>query len=624
MSIQYPETFGEAYWAPQVEADKFYSDEVEKSLEPFIKGLLALVSGYEGMPDVVEQMLSQFAQPGRFGLKEMGGIVAGGAANGVVQEGLSPFLRLLSYSINKARPNKLPELDNAATLRFRGIIPEDLFESITGSYGYDPVISQAVYRSLSPYPDILDLIAWQRFDGPYENALARVKDFADVSDREMPIWSFLATHQPTLADIQTAYIRHDVQENEARDMLRRLGYNESFIPEFLNLGFQIPHASILLQSSLFRNEPFDVNENYVRIGGILPEYVPHFIDGVLTKPDVTTIVRYLLRTDPNLNGIERELKRIGIHPEYVPMFKELAYPIPPVSDLITMAVREAFSPQIASRFGQYEDYPTDLTRFAEQQGVSEEWSRRYWAAHWSLPSPTQGFEMLHRGVINEADLNLLLRALDIMPFWRDKLIQISYNPLTRVDVRRMYSLGVLSESEVARAYRDIGYTAENADRLREFTIRQTVASQSGLSVSKIITAYKNGHTTRQDAYNAIFRLGVRPQTISEILESADLQLAWQRVKDRIAAIRNLFKKERINEAQARAELGNARLDGNKIDLLIQQWVNEVEDAHGTLLSKTDVLALVKKKLISSEHAQQELSLLGYTSERANLLLASIA
>ena len=623
MSIEYPETFGEAFWSPQVEANKVYADEVEKTLDPFVKGLLALFSGMEGLPAIVESLMNAFGTPGNFGLNEVGGLVVGNTASGVVQGGISPYMTQLQYSVNAARPIKKVEVDNAASLLFRGLIPLPVFNNVALANGYDELTAQHIYRSLHPYPEILDIISWQRFQNPFDDVFTRVREFADVDGRELPIWEFLSTNQPTISDVQQAYVRNDITESEAQEMLKRLGYNTAFVPEFLRLGFQIPNASILLQSSLFRNEPFDVNENYVRIGGIHPDYAPHFIDGILTKPDVTTIVRYLLRTDPGLNGIEKELKRIGIHPDYIPMFKELAYPVPPVADLITMAVREAFSPAIASRFGQYEDYPTDLTRFAAMQGIDEEWSRRYWAAHWSLPSPQQGFEMLHRGVINEQDLNLLLRALDIMPFWRDKMLQISFNPLTRVDVRRMYAMGVLNEGEVEKAYRDIGYTTENAARLREFTVIQSIASQSGLSVSKVVTAYKNSQTTRQDAYNAISRLGVRPQNISEILESADIQLNWQRVKDRIAAIRNLFKKDRVTEQEARSELRNAGIDGNKIDLLISQWVNELEDAHGTLLSKTDVLALVKKKLISTQRAQQELSLLGYTAERANLLLATL-
>jgi hypothetical protein len=138
-----------------------------------------------------------------------------------------------------------------------------------------------------------------------------------------------------------------------------------------------------------------------------------------------------------------------------------------------MAVREAFTPAIAARFGQYEDLPPDFVEWVGKKGLSKEWASRYWAAHWSLPSPQQGFEMLHRGVIGIDDVNMLMRALDIMPFWRDKLIQIAYRPLSRVDVRRMFALGVLNVSGVRRAYTDIGYNDYNADLMTQFTIKYT-------------------------------------------------------------------------------------------------------------------------------------------------------
>ena len=81
-------------------------------------------------------------------------------------------------------------------------------------------------------------------------------------------------------------------------------------------------------------------------------------------------------------------------------------------------------------------------------GLPEEQARNYWAAHWELPSAQMGYAMFQRRIIDHETLVMLLKSLDIMPFWRDKLIEMSYNPLTRVDVRRMYGLGVLSEEEV--------------------------------------------------------------------------------------------------------------------------------------------------------------------------------
>ncbi|GAH61072.1 unnamed protein product, partial [marine sediment metagenome] len=69
------------------------------------------------------------------------------------------------------------------------------------------------------------------------------------------------------------------------------------------------------------------------------------------------LIAFHLRIDPSLSGLDTDLRKIGIHPDYFEIYKTLAYPIPPVADIITMAVREAFTPDIAARFGQYEDYP---------------------------------------------------------------------------------------------------------------------------------------------------------------------------------------------------------------------------------------------------------------------------
>lgn len=623
MSIEFPETFGEAYWNPSVKASQLYDDDIEKALNPFLKGILAALPTLESMPEFLQSLVGAFGTPGHAGLAGTGSNIVGNTGAGFIQAGLQPLTTSFTYRVNEANPViDIPE-SVATQLLWRKIIPLQDFYFRMVKRGYDEFHAQEIYRSEQPYPDINGLLSYLRFNRPGESLYESLREFADVDGREIAIWDWLNQVQLSGNEIQELYRRGKLLDVDATLRLGRIGYSSEAIPDYLDLAYTLPNPVALLQSAVFRDGLTDDLERAVAIGGIHPDYAPQFIEAVLTKPDVTTIVQYLLRIDPKLSNLEQELGRIGIHPDYHRMFRTLAYPVPPVADLITMAVREAFSPVIAARFGQYEDYPDDLTQFAQQQGISEEWSRRYWAAHWSLPSPQQGFEMLHRGVINEADLNLLLRALDIMPFWRDKLIQISYNPLTRVDVRRMYGLGVLNESELTEAYRAIGYTQQNAERLRDFTIKLTVASQSGLSVAKIVTAYKNAYTTRTEAFNAIGRLGVRGANISEILENADIQLGWKRVQDRIAAIKNLYKKERVTETQARQELTALRLDSDKINLLIQQWLDEVEQEKTVYLSKTDVLSLIKRNKVTRDRAIQELRLLGYTDERIGLLLSTV-
>ncbi|KKK78902.1 hypothetical protein LCGC14_2838900, partial [marine sediment metagenome] len=329
-------------------------------------------------------------------------------------------------------------------------------------------------------------------------------------------------------------------------------------------------------------------------------------------------VAYELRVDPTLANLEPELQKIGIHPEYTDVYKTLAYQIPPVADIITMAVREAFSPEIAGRFGQYQDFPDDLEKYAGMKGLSPEWAQRYWAAHWALPSPQQGFEMLHRGVIDHAELNMLLRAQDVMPFWRDKLIQIAYRRLTRVDIRRMYREGVLDEGAVYESYLQHGYNEQNARRMSEFTIKQTLSSLSKFSASDITKAYANGMIDSGEARSLLKDTGIRPDAANYIVETAEYKRQWAFTDMQIGGIRNLYKKRMFDEAQTRDKLGRLNLQSSHIEVLMQTWWYEKADELDATWTTAQTLKFLKRGLIGTERAKKELYLIGYDKEHADM------
>lgn len=244
-------------------------------------------------------------------------------------------------------------------------------------------------------------------------------------------------------------------------------------------------------------------------------------------PTPGQIQEAFLRGEIDLPEHDKLLSGYGFDHNSLELIKSLYLLIPGPSDLIRMAVRETFTPEIAGKFGQYEDYPKEFGAWTAKQGLSEEWAKRYWAAHWDLPSATMGFEMLHRGVIENEELTLLLRALDVMPYWRERLIKISYNPLTRVDVRRMYQFGVLDETQVKRAYLDIGYDEEKATWLTEFTKRysapedQTELDQfKQLARSTYSQAYKRKIISREEYTAFLTELKYHPDDI-ELLVTLD-------------------------------------------------------------------------------------------------------
>jgi hypothetical protein len=169
--------------------------------------------------------------------------------------------------------------------------------------------------------------------------------------------------------------------------------------------------------------------------------------------------------------------------------------------------------------------------------MSADWAKRYWRAHWNLPSPMQGYEMLHRLRPNRSDvpftdkdLDTLLRISDYPKFFRERLKAISYQPYTRVDVRRMYQAGVLNEQDVYEAYLDLGYDEEHARNLTQFTIRQETGDADTkserykeLTVSQIKQGYVKGVVSKDEAIERLKALRYQDDEVRIILQIWDTE-----------------------------------------------------------------------------------------------------
>ena len=300
--------------------------------------------------------------------------------------------------------------------------------------------------------------------------------------------------------------------------------------------------------------------------------------------------------------------------------------IPPVPDLISMAVREAFSPEIAERFGQFEDFPEPFAQAAAQQGISAEWAQRYWAAHWALPSIQMGFEMVHRGVIGTEDLNLLLRAQDIMPFWRDKLTAISFSPLTRVDIRRMHKVEVLTETDVNRAYRDIGYSELNAERLTEFTLRlnapktaEDVDELAKLTRASVMGFFEDGIIDGARARSLLLELGVSEQATELFISAKEADLERTDRKEQIELVIAQQRAGILKFDEAQDKLAGLGLATREQERAITKLLRE--KAQATLLPARGSLdKMLKAQVIDSKEYLATLQARGYADKWAKRYL----
>lgn len=623
MTLESPATYAEWYWKQSVDAALAEQEAYEKELTPLIGGLIRGLNIPEFLPESLAPLFSALEAPespalgslmGRFGSE-----IADGIANIAIEHATLDF----KYHQAGLWHDLRIDARMASDLWFRKKITEDMFDSRMLSQGYAPAEADHYFKSLQPFPGVPDLMTWARYHGDPDNTRGTVWEKANVAVDDFDLWEWLGKQRLTTLQIQNLFKRGLMSELDADTELARVGWSKTDRVIMRELGYILPNSMLLVQGDLQQEKDSkEIIEDIIK-GDIHPDYAETYMHAVLTKPASQDLVAFQLRKDPDLDRLEPELRKIGIHPDYFDVYKTLAYQIPPVADIITMAVREAFTPSVAARFGQYEDFPPDFAKYAAMKGLDEEWAKRYWAAHWSLPSPQQGFQMLHRGVIDDGDLNMLMRAQDVMPYWRDKLMQIAYRPLTRVDVRRMYREGVLDEGEVYESYLNQGYAEENAERMADFTVKQTLSSLSKFTSSDIIKAFAKRMISASDAKSLLRIIGVRNEDANYIISTAEYKRKWAFTDQQIGGIRNLYKKKQLDENEARSRLAGLNLPSDQIEVLMQQWYYDVKAEPVVTWTTAQTLGFLRKKLITRERAIKELRLNGYDDEHVTVYMASI-
>jgi len=620
MTIKSPATYGEFYWAQQVEANKFFADESEKVLSPYLAGLVADIPIIPEMPSGIQAFIEALAKPPSFAFAPFVGGFALSEAEGFLNIALEPTLLALKRSYGKRFKSTWLTPDEINTLWSRRKITEGLWDEVIAAEGYEEVLGNLFYESQLPYPSIPDLVLYSRYHGDPDNAWSEFQNWFNISPRDWPVWEWLTLQRLTTLQVQTLRRRGLLTDAELFKHLAEIGWSPSDRPLVSELGWTMPNAMLLVQGDLQQQQSTDRILRDISVADINPKYAQTYYDAILTKPSSGDIVAYQLRKDPSLAKLDTDLRKIGIHPDYFDVYKTLAKPIPPVADIITMAVREAFTPAIAARFGQYEDFPKPFEEWVAKKGLSKEWAERYWAAHWSLPSASQGFEMLHRGVIDRSDLDMLLRALDVMPFWREKLTGIAYRRLSRVDIRRMYGVGVLTEEEVYEAYLELGYNERDAKRMSDFTVKQILATQSKFTARDVIAAYTKYMLTKPEARSLLLDVGVKSENIAFIMSTADYKRTWELTEGKIAAIRNLYKKEVYTPDRARSELLRLDMPAERVDALMEQWYIDEKDKPVRHWTTAQTLSFIEAGLITKERGHKELKDIGYDAEHINVYM----
>lgn len=356
------------------------------------------------------------------------------------------------------------------------------------------------------------------------------------------------------------------------------------------------------------------------------------------RPNINEITTLFLRekiseeewkTSMRENGVVYETDR--------DRFKALVQAQPGLDDVIRFLIRDVADPQVEAQFQLSKDFEKKwqgpLIKYAQAQGISDELALNYWKAHWQLPSNTQLFRINalygpHRDDIPEdkrigpTDIRDTIELNDMLPMWVDKLLASSFAQLTRVDIKKAFKQGVLSEQEVYYKFQDIGYDPKNAQILVNMVKQDMLNSAgviAGLPTKKTyLDAFIRGETTEQELAEKLTSLGVKPEEILVMLPKAKEAKRLKIVTAQIAAVKKLFLHGQIDEQDAVSKLTTVNVDPQAASDLIDRWI-ETRVGKSKMASVANLCSWASNGWISGQDHIKALTRLGYSESDAAML-----
>jgi len=336
--------------------------------------------------------------------------------------------------------------------------------------------------------------------------------------------------------------------------------------------------------------------------------------------DPISVITAWRRDKPNYEKYFEDLKSLGWSDDRIEALKfvTLFYPAP--ADLIRWQAREVFEPEMIARYGLDDEFGAIEKEPFYKAGMTDEQILNYWRAHWEHASWQQVVEMLHRGFLTEAEVSDWFRVVEIPPFWRDKLIGISWNVPTRVDVRRWWDMRTITEERLREVYAHQGYHGKDLD---DYVLWTKVY----VAYPDLLARWSKGWISIDDVRSELVGLGMPAARVEEMIQTKIKPAESERVSSERALTKtDIYKGVKqgvISRAQGIDLLVDLGFDEDEADYLLAINIPTDETAavvSERQLSKTDILNGLKTEVISRTEALDKLLGLRYSATDAEFLL----
>ncbi|GAI65887.1 unnamed protein product [marine sediment metagenome] len=191
----------------------------------------------------------------------------------------------------------------------------------------------------------------------------------------------------------------------------------------------------------------------------------------------------------------------------------------------------------------------------------------------------------------------------------------------------MHKIGTLDDADLVKAYMDLGFDREKAEKMRDFTIQYNFrppsidqteedterAKQKDLTKADVLNGYYDGLLTPGETDEVLDRLGYSEAEIVYYKSRVDFERDTEEVDSQINEYHDLYVYYIIEFNEAQDKLGELNLPAERVERLFRKWDIE-RRARASKPTKSELMTFLRKGTIKQPVFIEEMKGLRYSDK----------
>jgi hypothetical protein len=252
----------------------------------------------------------------------------------------------------------------------------------------------------------------------------------------------------------------------------------------------------------------------------------------------------------------------GYRDAYVDGFVELSNNLPGPGDILTMALKGAFTKEGVIT------PPEPVVTYFKALGFSSDWAARFWTTRFNIIGLSDAYDNFFRGLFSKDDLKAVMTNNGIRPDWQDYIIRVMYKVPSTRDLGYGYDAGLYSKDDLAKFKRWTGMSPDDADKSAAALILFRTRTYRTKLQTEAEDDYLAGLDSEADLRGKLDALGLRSDWADSVVARVKYREARDIAKELIKIAEDAFLKDLETEQDLRDDLKSLGVQQSRIDIII--------------------------------------------------------